>query len=186
MTWCAQFDRDTFVKLPVGVRIQLAAWDLRRYGYGRTPVWPYPRPLLPSSYNAKGGERLTIDCSSATAYLAATCFPDGWDGEAYGDLQTFKDRLPNRWCSLEAWERCQGADLLEVGEEPTRAGWYAVQGWRSNGSGHAFFLCRDRQGHMVRLHSTSSHGLGPEYRADDWESLCRSYSAGVRAARLPR
>jgi hypothetical protein len=175
--------------LPLGVRIHACAafylgW---RYTY-QSPRVPYAAERIPGSVvNGIGG---VTNCSTLTAGVLLAVYPDGgWDGQSYGDLQVFADRLADGVgdSPIRAVERA-GVGARVAAPLP---GWALCQGWRVAGPDPG-----DWRGHAVILHSRGPAGLrvleassrsgkiGPRWRQTSWAGLVEEYAAGVHVAQL--
>jgi len=187
--WCAGLPEDEFRKLPLDVRLHCAMSDLVgwRYGTGAEVRFPKFRPMLPSHLVDFGEKR--IDCSSATAYLLATAFPQGrWSRDRYRELQIMDASDP--WSPVKAVEAAGVGSRID---KPIPGVWALSQAWvddtTSDGDGlsggHARIVKFITVDQMLVFESTTRDGrIGPRITTSSHADLLRRYTAGVRYAAL--
>lgn len=189
--WCGGYDAAEFFRLPLDTRIRLAAFDMLgwRYGTGRKTRFPYARPMIPSQLVQKGTATALIDCSSFTAYILATVYPERhWSSARYAELQIFDAEEP--WSPILAIERAGVGSRIPG---PVPGVWALSQAWvdastrdgDSVSGGHArIVLCRDTDRLLVLESSSRQNGVGPRWSEASYAELAKRYPAGVRLAAL--
>jgi hypothetical protein len=156
----ANLDKATWVALPLGLRIRLAAYPFLGWAYRyAAPATPYTTAL--TSGLALEGDR-TTNCSTLTTTILGAVYPDAaWTSREYGDLQVFADRLPSYPDSpIRAVQRMGVGSPVD---DFDASGWYLCQGWWSLGakpSGHAVLIEARPDGIWVLQ---ASSGIGPTW-----------------------
>lgn len=187
--YVGELTRDQYRALPLGVRLRLAASDLLgwRYKTGSDVRFPAARNGLavPSSMIDPDGPG--IDCSSLTAYLLMTAYPEApWNGDRYGELQIFDAAEP--WSPIDAVEQAGVGSRVSA---PVAGTWHLTQTWKSLNplsGGHArlaYASPTDADQLLVLESSSRSNGIGPRFSRTRWSDLLAKYQEARAAALGP-
>jgi len=165
----------------VAARLAVCSLPYMGWGYESPPTGvAYRSGWLPPGLLVQG--QGDIDCSTFTASVLMAMYPQApWTEREYGDLQVFRDRLPDNPDSpIQAVERmCIGGSLTAETMEP--GFWHLLQLWRRADftGGHAVFAMRLTDGGYHTVESSSSC-CGPvrRHRPADWlDGYWRVYAA---------
>ncbi len=185
MSFIGSLSQQEFRALPLDARIRIAAADVLgwRYVTGNGVRFPTDREGLPSSLvdPAGGG----IDCSSFTAYVLTTVFPDGkWDRDRYAELQIMDAAQP--WSPIDAIERAYVGSRVDA---PVGGAWHLTQTWKSLSplsGGHArlsYAMPGDPNQLLVLESTNANNKVGPRWSRTTWSKLA-AYGGGAKAAAL--
>ena len=140
---------------------------------------PYYVQGFPSSLLGTDARR--VDCSTFTAWLLMSVYPQLQDRKAYEALQIWDAAKPFSNCDLLMARRVAGE-----AETPAKGCWYLVQTWEGEAGasqGHSRLAYCDGSDLALCLESTiSQRADGPQYREILWQDLLTR--AAVRLARL--
>lgn len=179
--------------LALEMRVRFAVGRYIGGTYSRDVRFAYSSPGVPDRLVADPCEVPRIDCSSMTTSVLTACFPSSaWGSQGYGDLQVYKDRLPDRPDSpIDAVENAHVGVRIENNFEPGM--WHLVQGWRrfnpehpdetKRYSGHAFLVKVADDG-VSMVMADSQPGTGPQWTTTTWGKLRRRYPVALYAAAI--
>lgn len=193
-------DRDAWLALPMGTRIELALWLYRGWSYPEEQTTPvavaYESPAVRLEV-ATSASRRRINCSTLTASILTAVFPTApWDSQAYGQLQVYREQLPaNADSPIDAVERVDVGRRFEVDVASATGprwfdGYHLVQGWRSvppydaKASGHAFLVLAVGGRPRLKIDSTITGHQGPRAVGTSWAELRQGYPRALYVARL--